>query len=41
MAVLSRTYGADDEFASSAVGVSTVALIFVLPVLLTAVSLIG
>jgi hypothetical protein len=41
MAVLSRTYGADGEFASSAVGVSTVALIFVLPVLLTAVSLIG
>lgn len=40
LGVLSRNYGADDEFASSAVGLSTVAFLFVLPVLLTLVGMI-
>ena len=38
--VLSKTYGADEEYASSAIGLSTVALIPVLPFLLTVVSFV-
>ena len=37
MAVLSRHYGADEEFASEAVGMSTIALVFAAPVWFTLV----
>ena len=41
IAVLSKAYGGDEEFASEAVGASTVAMIFVLPFLLIAVNLVN
>lgn len=40
-AVLAKAYGADEEFASEAIGASTVAMIPMLPILLVAVSLIS
>ena len=41
IAVLSKAYGGDEEFASEAIGASTVAMIFVLPFLLIAVNLVN
>ena len=41
IAVLSKHYGADDAFASEAVGLSVVGLFFALPVLLVAVSFVS
>lgn len=40
IAVLSKAYGGDEEFASEAIGASTVAMIIVLPFLLVAVNLV-
>lgn len=40
IAVLAKNYGADEEFASEAIGASTIAMVFVLPFLLVAVNLI-
>ena len=40
IAVMARHYGADEEFASEAVGMSTVGLLFALPFVLVAVSFI-
>lgn len=40
IAVLARSYGADEEFASEAVGASTIGLIFALPVLLFIVNFV-
>lgn len=40
VAVLAKTYGGDEEFASETIGASTVGMIAVLPILLIAVNLI-
>ena len=40
LAVLSKTYGADEEYASEAIGASTIGIIFALPVLLFIVNFV-
>ncbi|MDO5531889.1 AEC family transporter [Sutterella sp.] len=40
IAVLAKTYGADETFASEAIGATTLGLVFVLPVLLVVINLI-
>lgn len=41
VAVLAKNFGADEEFASEAIGASTLGLVFALPFILTLVNLIG
>jgi hypothetical protein len=40
LAVLAKNYGADDEFASEAVGVATIGVVFMVPVMMFIVPLI-
>ena len=40
VAVLAKSYGADEEFASEAIGASTLGLVIILPVLILALTFI-